>query len=316
MPDIACIGIATVDLIGQPIDSWPHTGQLQVFDHLTMATGGCSVNCAFALAKMGLSASLFVKTGADSLGDFVISEAKRLGISTDGIVRDPSTHTAFTMVCVNSSGERTFLHTFGANATLTADDIRLDLLEGHKIAYIGGAMLMPTFDGEQTAGLLKKIREMGITTVLDTAHNDRVKDWYAVIAPCLPHLNFFIPSDKEATQFAGGIEDPAELARFFRDNGAKNVVIKMGDKGSYLLAEDGQTAFAPVYPVENVVDTTGAGDTWGAGFLAGLNLNMDLPEAMKLGNATAAHCIQAAGAATGIKSLADIQRFQQQAPRG
>jgi sugar/nucleoside kinase (ribokinase family) len=69
----------------------------------------------------------------------------------------------------------------------------------------------------------------------------------------------------------------------------------------------------PAYKVSNVVDTTGAGDTWCAGFLAGLNEGLSMPEAAALGNATAAHCIQAAGASTGIKPLAEIKAFQKTA---
>jgi len=102
------------------------------------------------------------------------------------------------------------------------------------------------------------------------------------------------------------------MAKYFQDNGSKNVVVKLGEKGVYYRKADGDNGYVPAYKVCKVEDTTGAGDSWDAGFVAGLSLGLDFPDACRLGNATATFCIQAAGASTGIPSLQTILDFQKQ----
>jgi len=93
-----------------------------------------------------------------------------------------------------------------------------------------------------------------------------------------------------------------------------HVVIKLDADGAFCREADGAETYVPAYRVDNVVDTTGAGDCWSAGFLAGLLDDLPVPEAAALGNATAAHCIQAPGASTGIVPLEQIREFQKRTP--
>ena len=99
------------------------------------------------------------------------------------------------------------------------------------------------------------------------------------------------------------------MARCFQSRGARNVIIKLGARGVFCLTEDGREQLVPAFPVPRVIDTTGAGDCWSAGFLAGLLENLAMPEAARLGNAVAAQGIQAAGATAGVQPLAVIREF-------
>ncbi|UCD28884.1 MAG: bifunctional hydroxymethylpyrimidine kinase/phosphomethylpyrimidine kinase, partial [Planctomycetota bacterium] len=224
-------------------------------------------------------------------------------------------HTPFTFVCVLSSGQRSFFHTRGTNGTLCYDDIDLDIVRQAKYCFVTGTMLMETFDGQQTADLLKVARGAGAKTLLDTVYVDNVSQqlWQANTYPGLPFLDYFIPSQPEAKAITG-LDSPADMARLFQDAGCKNVVIKLDEQGVFCRDADGNQVSVPSYQVQNVVDTTGAGDSWSAGFLAGLHEGMDIGQAALLGNATAAHCIQAPGASTGIVALDRIKAFQQTAP--
>jgi sugar/nucleoside kinase (ribokinase family) len=311
MPDIVNIGIATVDAIGKTIDQMPKPKELISFDHLAFTTGGCAVNCAVDLGKMGIANSLIVKVGTDMLGDFVVAETQRYGVDTSRIIRDGSTNTPFTFVMVDHTGERRFVHTMGTNATFRAEELDIDFIAQHKFCYIGGSMLMPAMDGKPLAVALKKIRERGVVTLLDDVYVQAPQEkWREVILPMLPELDFFVPSEPEAMTITG-LEDPAEMAKFFQDHGARHVVVKLGEKGVYYQRENGENGLVKAYNVSKVEDTTGAGDSWDAGFLAGLSLGDDIPEACRLGNATATFCIQSSGASTGIPSLETIKEFQQ-----
>ena len=104
--------------------------------------------------------------------------------------------------------------------------------------------------------------------------------WQANIYPSLPVLDYFIPSLPEARAITG-LEELTDMALAFQDRGCKNVVIKLDERGVFCRDAAGTETLVPSYKVKNVVDTTGAGDSWSAGFLAGLYHRMDIPDADK-----------------------------------
>lgn len=316
MSDIVNVGICCVDAIGQTIDDYPPPGGLRLFDQLTLTTGGNAVNCSIALGKMGVPCDAIVKVGDDSLGEFVVSELRKYGVGIDGVIHTKGIHTPFSFACVLSGGQRSFFHTQGANGTLAFEDVNLDLVRKAKFCFVTGTMVMKTFDGQHSARLLGEARKAGVRTLLDTVYVDNatIEQWHAAIFPCLPVLDYFIPSQPEAKKLTGR-QDPSEMARILQDKGCRNIVIKMDEHGAFCRDADGHEAMVPSYMVEKVVDTTGAGDTWSAGFLAGLREGMSMPDAARLGNATAAHCIQAPGASTGIVALERIKEFQKRTPQ-
>lgn len=315
MTEIVNIGICCVDAIGQTIADYPPPGGLRLFDKLTLTTGGNAVNCSIALGKMGVPCEMIVKIGDDALGEFVISEAKKYNVGTRGLIHGRGIHTPYTFACIFPGGQRSFFHTMGANGTLAYNEIDQSMLKGAKFCFVTGTMVMKTFDGEQTARLLKDAQGYGVKTLLDTVYLDSAsrETWKAAIEPCLPHLDYFIPSQPEAKAITG-LSEPAEIARAFQAAGCKNVVIKLDEHGAFCCEAGGTQTFVHAYKVENVVDTTGAGDSWCAGFLAGLREGLSMPDAAQLGNAVAAHCIQAAGASTGIVPLEQIKAFKKVTP--
>jgi sugar/nucleoside kinase (ribokinase family) len=310
MNDILVIGIATVDAIGRTIDEFPGPGGLRFFDHLTMSTGGCAINCAIALAKLGVPCDVIARVGADMLGDYVVAELARHGVATDGIVRDDDASTAFSFACVTSTGERCFFHTTGADGRLCPADVPPERLRGRKLVFVTGALLMDALDGEPTAQVLAAARAAGAQTLLDTVYVEALPRavWQRRVLPALPHVDYFVPSHAEAAAISG-LQDAAASAREFQARGARNVVIKLGADGAFCREAAGREHHVPAFPVPQVVDTTGAGDCWSAGFLVGLRQNLPIDAAARLGNAVAAHGIQAVGATAGVKPLADVRSF-------
>jgi sugar/nucleoside kinase (ribokinase family) len=315
MSEIVCVGICTVDAIGRTIDDYPPPGGLRLFDQLTIATGGNAVNCSIALAKMGIGCSLIVKVGDDMLGRFVLDETRRHDIDISGVICDKTgTSTPFTFVCGHASGQRSFLHTMGTNATLRLDEIDMGIVSQAKFCFVTGTMVMRTFDGAQTAEMLRRTKAAGVATLLDTVYVDSAKNWREMIEPCLPHLDYFIPSEPEACAITGETE-PARMARALQAGGCRNAVIKLGPMGAFWRDAAGAEGLCPAFAVPKVVDTTGAGDCWSAGFLMGLSRGESLAQAVDLGNATASFSIQAAGASTGIRPLSEILQFRGTAGR-
>ena len=297
--DVLCVGIFVVDVIGRPIDSFPEKGKLMLFDELEMHTGGCANNTATALARLGISAGGMGKIGRDGFGDFILRTLTENGVNTEGIVRDSTANTSFTFVSVASDGERTFCHYMGANAALSESDLDLELIKRCKILHVAGSFVMPNFDGQPTANILRAAKEMGVTTSLDTVW-DASGNWLKTLESCLAYVDIFLPSIAEAEQLTKR-KSPPEIAEFLLNYGIQTVGLKMGEAGSYIRTKD-QELYVPAYKV-TPVDATGAGDAYVAGFLAGQVRGWDVHRSAELASATGAACVTAMGTTAGIQNL-------------
>lgn len=294
------------DLIGGPLSEMPERARLMLVDEMGMYPGGCANNTAIALARLGLPVQLIGKVGRDPLGDFLLTALAGYGVGTHGVLRDPVVGTSATMVMIDPDGERRFIHYIGANAGLSFEDVDLKMVEKGSVLHIGGCFILPAMDGEPTARLLQKARSAGVTTSLDTAW-DASGRWLQVLAPCLPHLDYFVPNLAEARAMTN-LDEPADVARALLDRGVRTVALKMGADGCFILTQEGQMVRAPAYQVE-VIDATGAGDAFAAGFIAGIANDWPLEESARLANAVGALCVSGKGAAGGVTTLEKTLEF-------
>jgi sugar/nucleoside kinase (ribokinase family) len=206
------------------------------------------------------------------------------------------------MVLVHGDGERSFIHYFGANATFRREDVDFARIQDSKILHFAGAFVLPAFDGEPMAELLRQARAADITTTLDTVWDAQGR-WMSSLKPALPYVDYFLPSYDEARMLAGGRDDPTEIAQVLLDAGVYVVILKQGERGCYVRTRD--DAFQ--IPAMNIptVDELGAGDAFVSGFLTGLVKQWDLETCARFATAVGASCVQALGATTGIKSFGE-----------
>jgi sugar/nucleoside kinase (ribokinase family) len=152
--------------------------------------------------------------------------------------------------------------------------------------------------------VLANARQMGITTMLDTAWDAKDR-WLKLLEPCLYHLDYFMPSLEEA-QMLSGKEKITDVADFFTYYGIANIILKLGAQGCYVKTAAAEFP-VPAFPIKKVVSALGAGDAFVAGFIAGIISGYDLKKACHLANAVGAACVSAEGYA-GIKPLGEILR--------
>ncbi len=302
--DVLCLGLLVADVIAKPVEELPGRGRLELVDKIELHSGGGAVNVSNALGKLGVKTGIIGKVGEDGFGDFLIKILKSYGVDTRGIKR-ASTNTSSTMVLVSPDGERSFLHYLGANGELSLKDIDFALIKQSKILHIAYAFLLPSLDGLPMADLLKKAKEEGITTSLDVAWDPQNR-WLDLIEPSLKYADVFLPSIEEAKMITQK-DNPSEIADFFLSYGIKIVGLKMGKKGCYVKTQD-QELSIPACAVK-AVDTTGAGDSFIAGFLTGLVKDWNLEKCAKFANTVGASCVTAVGASAGIKTLGETLRF-------
>ena len=301
---VTCIGGMTVDLIARPVDEMPQLGRLGLANTAVLTLGGCAQNCACALARLGTPVRLIGRIGADALGSHVVATLEARGVMTDAlrVIEDAGTST--TICLVASDGERAFIHTIGATGRLDAAELDWVGIEESQILFVGQFGLLGAFD-DQLATVLAGARERGILTALDTVW-DPTGQLPAKIRPCLPLIDYFLPSHAEAEAITG-LADPPGMAAWLLAQGVSTVVIKLGRDGCYVADADGGR-YIPGFEVEQV-DATGAGDAWCAGFLTGLLEVSSVFDAAALGNAVGACCVEALGTYDGVRSLPNTRAF-------
>jgi sugar/nucleoside kinase (ribokinase family) len=302
MSEVVCLGILVADIWARPVDDWPQRGRLAVVKETGIGLGGCAANTGVALARVGVATAVQGCVGFDGLGDLVIEALRRDGIDVSGIRRTEAANTSTTLILIDSPGERTYLHCFGADGYLDPAGVDLDAIRSAKLLHLGGVLLMPGFDGEPQAEVLAAAQAAGVTTSVDTAWDDRGL-WMTLVGPLLPHTDIFLPSLPEAQQLTGR-ERPEDVAQALLDTGVKIVGLKMGPDGSYVRTADAELR-VPAYPVE-VMDGSGAGDAFVAGFLYGYLRSWDLERTTKFANALGGIATTAPGTTSGIRGYDQV----------
>lgn len=304
--DAAIFGLIVADLIAEPMDlrNPPPPGGLVVTRSVTLTTGGNVCNTGVAMAKLGMHVAAAGLVGDDVLGNAVTEKLRAQGVDTSAVFPAANAQTSATVVAVEPGGERCFFHTPGATALLDADAFRrcFHVLKQCKYVQVGYFGLLPAL----TADLPKVLAELKALAPETRVALDTVNptDTWARLQPILPHLDLFCPSRTEAASLTGE-SSPHKMVAAFRQHMRPGslVGIKLDAEGCYL--DDGHKAVtAPAYKID-VVDTTGAGDTWFGGLLTGLIRGMPLEQAGKFANRAAADCCTALGASAGVKGFED-----------
>ena len=308
--DVACMGILVADVYGRPIDEWPERGRLSLVDEMVLGIGGCAANTGIDLAKLGARVAVVGRVGGDGFSDFVRSTLEDAGVDTSAIVTDPEVGTSATMVMVHGDGERSFIHYMGANTRVQPTDMPDEILERSKVVHIAGTLVMPGFDGAPAAEVLRRAKEAGATTCLDTVW-DPTGTWMELVGPMLPHADIFLPSISEAVELVGETEPP-KIAEKLMALGPKIVGLKQGEEGCYIRTPDEELDI-PAFPVQPV-DGTGAGDAFVAGFLRGYLEGWPLEKTARFACATGGLATLEVGTTGGVRSMEETLAFMEAAP--
>jgi sugar/nucleoside kinase (ribokinase family) len=303
-PRVVIAGLAVVDVIGRPVAFTrpPRAGSLSYLDSITLTSGGNVSNCGIDLAKLGVRVGIITRVGRDGLGNFLRHEYDRYGLETRGVIVDGASQTSATMVHVDGAGERTFLHTRGCMANFRMKDVesQLPMIARADVFVLGYLGLLPESERGFAGTFALVKRKTKALTLLDTGGTPRRNA--RLLRGLLPHVDFFLPSFDEARTLTGE-RDPAAIVGAFRALGATGVVgVKLGADGCYLSTPD-RSEHVPAVRVRRVIDATGAGDAFVAGFVAGIVKGLDPFDAARIAAAVAAHCVTEVGASTAIQPL-------------
>jgi len=302
--DCVVCGASVVDIIVRPVPlTEPLGGRFLETDPIDMVTGGVVPNAGIAMARLGLAVGAFTSVGDDEWGLFLRKRCAEEGIDTSGFLTDPEAGTSATAVLVDPNGEHTFAHYGGAWKRMRRELFleHLPMFSRSRMMLVGYYSLLPALE-DDLAEVFEKVRATGCLTALDSAAEGGALE---PLAAMLPHLDVYVPSLTEAKSQTGET-DPQRIVDVYRECGCKGLLgVKLGAEGALLSPVAGRYVdIAAVQAPGEVVDTTGAGDSFYAGLLTGLLRGMSPEDAGRLGAAAGACCVTGLGASNGLRDFA------------
>ncbi len=304
--DVAVIGTIVADILVRPVPLGEPVGGGRLFhvEPIEVTTGGIVCNSGIGLATLGVRVAAVGLVGGDAWAELIRTRLAAAGLDVTGVETAQQAATSTTAVLIDPTGERSFAHHVGACAGLDLAFVQrhLPMLARAGWVVLGYAGLLPGLEpelGEAAAAL----RQAGCKVAIETGGSGgRMED----VAAALPHVDLYVPSLGEAAAQTG-CADPREIIACYRSFGAGGIVgVKCGLAGTLLSPAANAFVQIPCLPPPGpVADTTGAGDAFLAGLLAGLVRGMSPREAGLVGAANAACCVTGMGATAGLRSFAE-----------
>jgi len=267
-----------------------------VFD-LEETAGGSAANTIVGLARLGLKTGLIGKVGTDHEGQLLLDDFKREGIDTDGIVVSKSGNSGTVAAYVDKKGERALYVHPSVNDTLTFEEIDLEYARQSRFVHLTSVDRKP-FQAQK-----KLVIELSDIEVSFDPGEIYARKRLKALKPIIQRSSVVLPSEGELKMLTG--KNWKEGARALLKEGAGIVAVKLGERGCYVA--DGKEAHL-IEPFKvKVVDTTGAGDAFCAGFIYGLVKGKDLYQCGRFGNFVASRCITQVGARKGLPRLHEVE---------
>lgn len=304
---VVTLGVHVLDVQVRPVEEIPAGQGAAIVEQIRFSPAGTAAGTAVTLAKLGATVRTAGAVGTDPIGELLLGMLAGHGVDTSLVLRRDEAQTSASVLPIRPDGSRPAFHVPGANFAYGADDAPYDEIARATHLHLGGPELM---GGESAAKILAQARAAGVVTSADllTPGDPGILGW---IAPALPLLDFLLPNDEQVL----ALTDTTSLvdgARALIARGVGAVVVTRQARGALVVTPDATVA-VPAFAVE-VVDTTGCGDAFSAGFLRGIGLGRGLTQAAVLGCAAAALVAQGLGSDHGRFDLAAADAFAATTP--
>jgi len=306
MFDVVTLGEAMLMLVAE------EPGPLEGVRHFSKRTAGAETNVAIGLARLGLKVGWQSRLGADSMARYLLAAIGGEGVGCSRVVCDPSQRTGFLFKGRVDDGSDPPIeyHRRGSAASqLGPEEIDEAWIAGARHLHVSG--VFPALSPSTLAATRRAMtlaRQHGRTISFDP--NLRPVLWPSreAMREALNELaegcDWVLPGQAEGELLTGS-RDPEAIAAYYRERGARCVVVKLGSEGAYYSGEHG-SGRVPAFPVAQVIDTVGAGDGFAVGVISALLEGQSVPDAVRRGAWIGARAVQVRGDTEGLPTRADL----------
>ena len=292
---IVVVGSFNADLVAYT-ERMPRPGETVHGERFATGAGGKGSNQAVAAARLGADVTFIGRLGSDVFANLAYEIWEAEGVNHDFVSSDPDVATGVASILVDGAGENMIVVVLGANLRLQESDIDA---ARDRIAEADALIIQRETNLDIVPYALRTAKELGVKTILNPAPADGASPETLALA------DYLTPNEIELETLSGGaLQDPVAAARGLLTRTDQTAVLTLGAQGARIVTPD-ETAIVPTYAVD-VVDTTGAGDTFNAALAVGLAEGMALPDAVRFANAAAALCVTKPGAADSAPYRADV----------
>lgn len=296
---IVVVGSINIDLVVR-VDRLPMPGETLLGGDFQSHPGGKGANQAAAVARLGHPVSMIGRVGRDSFGEELRGHLNRAGVDTS-FVRSTEGSSGTANIAVTRDGQNSIIVAPGANALLTAEDLDANVELIRRASLVLAQLEIPMATIERLAELCAR---ENVPLILDPAPAQFLS------RSLLEKVAWITPNEVEAAQLEDfGLElTPGEIAAKLLALGPHNVIVKLGERGSFVATADGVRATVAGCEVR-AVDTTGAGDAFNGAFAVGLARGMTSVEAAQFASAAAAISVTRQGALPSMPTQAEVDAF-------
>lgn len=304
MPDIVSLGECMVEFFCE--------GPMARARSFQRSFGGDTLNLIVAAARLGCRCGYVTRVGDDPFGPGLLEAWQREGIDTTHAPLAAGFNGIY-FISLLEGGEREFTYYRAGSAAsrLGPEDVDAGYLAAAKIVHSSG--ITQALSASSRAAVRRAFelaREAGVMTSFDP--NLRLKLWSIeqareALAEVLPLADVVLPGAPQEIGQLIGIEDPEQAAKYFHDRGVKIAVIKLGRKGC-LVSDGAAMRRIPAHRSPLAVDSTGAGDAFNGGFLAGICMGYDATSAASIGAAVAGLKVRGRGAVASLPHLPEVRK--------
>ncbi len=303
--DILFIGTAIVDSIIKGFDPEPVSVTGYRADSCSLNVGGEAVNGSIAAAKLGMKPAILCHLGRDAAGDMIGKELEKQGVDTRLIIRSDGRATPVTTMFVKSDGSRKSI-TNKAHKYNFHPERYLEALEGAKAVVLGSLFRAPFDDPKVVRTIAEEAKKNGALVFADTKLQNFSDLTLDDFRDSLGMIDYITPNEDEGWAYTGE-DDPEKMADAFLSAGARNVIIKLGEKGCFFRNSE-ESVYLPAYDID-AADACGAGDTFLAGFASEILKGSTVKDALSFANACAAVCCTMVGACTALRGRDQVMKF-------
>ena len=307
--NVITLGVHVVDVLVRPVEGIPEGQGGQLVEEIRITPAGTAAGTAVTLAKLGANVRSAGAVGRDALGGLMLRLLTDAGVDPSLLVDRDNVQTSASVLPIRPDGSRPAFHVIGANATYSAADAPWEAIQDAGYLHLGAPEFM---GGKEAAKILSFAREHGVVTSADilapAEQAAAILEW---IAPAFAHLDYLLPNEEQVLALTGKPDLESGCSALL-DHGIGCVAATCGAEGA-IVVDRHSSRRVPAFDVD-VVDTTGCGDAFSAGFLRGLSLNRAPGDAAVLGCAVAALVARGLGSDYGDFDLGTAEQLIANAP--